>query len=560
MAEPPATPILYLDVDDEITSVAARIRRLDGDRAVLVVPFGSRVATSRINFRLLAREATERGVTVEIVAADASARALAASAGLVVHPSVAAFEGRGAGDAAARVEPAGAGTGAPPEDAADDDTATRLMAVPAGQDAAAAQSAAASAAAHPGLAQPRDRGPIPLVGPVRPPIRRGAAAGVGVALVLLLVVGAWAAIVVLPSATISLAPRSADAGPIELTVEARTDVTAPDATALVIPARRFTFDVAASATFPATGVKITETKATGNVTFSNFDTGDPAMIPAGAIVATEGGIQFRTLADVTLPRATVDFFPPFPTRPSTSSVGVEAVLAGVTGNVGNNTITVIPKGYRKQTLLVSNPDATTGGERGESPQVSQADVDAALLALQDGLVAALDETVADPPGIPVGTQLFAQTALITESAPTVDPASLVGSDTAEFELGLTGSGSVLGVDPAPLNAVAEARLAARIPAGWQVADGSLDVAVGEPSVFGDVVTFPVTVRATQVRVVDRALILAQSQGLVLAEARARLEAYGDVEITLWPDWVTNVPTDASKVTVTILEPRPSASP
>jgi hypothetical protein len=162
--------------------------------------------------------------------------------------------------------------------------------------------------------------------------------------------------------------------------------------------------------------------------------------------------------------------------------------------------------------------------------------------------------------MPVGTRLFAQTALITESAPTVDPASLVGSETAEFELGLTGSGSVLGVDPAPLEAVAEARLAARIPEGWQVADGSLDVVIGEPSVFGDVATFPVTVHATQVRIVDRTLILAGSQGLVLAEARARLEAYGDVEITLWPDWVTNVPTDASKVTVTILEPRPSASP
>jgi hypothetical protein len=406
--------------------------------------------------------------------------------------------------------------------------------------------------------QPRDRGPIQLVGPARPPIRRSVAAGVGVALVLFLVIGAWAAIVVLPSATISVAPRSADAGPIELTIEARTDVTAPDATGLVIPARRFTFDVAASAAFPATGVKITETKATGNVTFSSYDTSRANRIDAGAIVRTESGLEFAVLADVTLPPATVEF--PFTIIPSTSTVGIEAVEAGPEGNVNNNTIIGVPRGENKNLLQVTNKAATSGGERGESPQVSQADVDAALLALQDGLVAALDETIADPPGMPVGTRLFAQTALITESAPTVDPASLVGSETAEFELGLTGSGSVLGVDPAPLEAVAEARLAARIPEGWQVADGSLDVVIGEPSVFGDVATFPVTVRATQVRIVDRALILAGSQGLVLAEARARLEAYGDVEITLWPDWVTNVPTDASKVTVTILEPRPSASP
>jgi hypothetical protein len=74
------------------------------------------------------------------------------------------------------------------------------------------------------------------------------------------------------------------------------------------------------------------------------------------------------------------------------------------------------------------------------------------------------------------------------------------------------------------------------------------------------VTFPVTVGATRVRVVDRETALAEVRGLLLADARVRLEAYGDVEIALWPDWVTNVPDDPSKVTMTILEPRPAATP
>ena len=94
------TAIVYLDVDDEITSAAARIRALTDERIVLVLPLGSRLATSRINFRLLAREAETRGKRIEIVTSDASARALAASAGLPTHLSVAALEGRPA--AAAR--------------------------------------------------------------------------------------------------------------------------------------------------------------------------------------------------------------------------------------------------------------------------------------------------------------------------------------------------------------------------------------------------------------------------------------------------------------------------
>ena len=69
--------LVYLDIDDEITTAAARIRTAPDARVGMVVPFGSRVATARINFRLLAREAHDAGRRLDIVAPDASARALA---------------------------------------------------------------------------------------------------------------------------------------------------------------------------------------------------------------------------------------------------------------------------------------------------------------------------------------------------------------------------------------------------------------------------------------------------------------------------------------------------
>ena len=65
--------IVYLDAEDEITSAAAQIRAAADSRVGLVLPFGSRVATSRINFRLLAREAMSHGRRLDIVAPDASA-------------------------------------------------------------------------------------------------------------------------------------------------------------------------------------------------------------------------------------------------------------------------------------------------------------------------------------------------------------------------------------------------------------------------------------------------------------------------------------------------------
>src|SRR5258705_11858107 len=88
----PGSRVLYLDVDDEITSAASRIRSVEESRVAVVLPYGSRVATSRINFRLLARDALTHEKRLSIVASDAATRALAASAGLPVFASVAEYE------------------------------------------------------------------------------------------------------------------------------------------------------------------------------------------------------------------------------------------------------------------------------------------------------------------------------------------------------------------------------------------------------------------------------------------------------------------------------------
>src|SRR5215207_8742814 len=84
--------VIYVDVDDEITSAASRIRDVQGGRVALVLPYGSRVATSRINFRLLARDAQSNGKRLSIVAGDAATRALAASAGLPIFGTVGEYE------------------------------------------------------------------------------------------------------------------------------------------------------------------------------------------------------------------------------------------------------------------------------------------------------------------------------------------------------------------------------------------------------------------------------------------------------------------------------------
>ena len=574
--EPPPLSLIYLDVDDEITSAAARIRAAGAAEVALVLPYGSRLATSRINFRLLAREARDRGKSIQLVCADASARALAAAAGLPVHASVAAFEAHRAGvpaggpaagtagdsGTAGNADGSGAaGTAGPATTAA---TGTAWAA--GGATAGASASPALPAAIDPAddtqtrvLAAPRRKPQaIPRVGPPRPPVRTGVAIGVGLAVIVSVIAGGLLALELLPSATITLHPRAEALGPLELTVEAHEALAAPDPAAMAIPAERFVFRVEATQTFPATGTRLEEVKATGAVRFSNFDTGSAIRVLEGAVVSTEDGIEFRTVAAITLPNATIQF--PFTIVPSTGTVDVEAIEAGPEGNVGNNTITEVPKGANRRLLQVTNVEATTGGARNELPEVSADDVEAAEAALTAALIAELDRQVAARAGIPTEITLFQETRAIDEPAYSVEPESLIGTAGAAFDLGATAEGSALGVDTSPIQALTEGRLATTVTAGWAIEPGSVAADIGEPSVVGSTIVYPVTIAATQVRSVDEGALITAIQGLALPDARSRLDDFGDVDIEVWPDWVTKIPTRADRVTLNLAAPQPSAAP
>ncbi|MEO7664023.1 MAG: baseplate J/gp47 family protein, partial [Candidatus Limnocylindrales bacterium] len=324
--------IVYIDIDDEITSAAARIRALADERIGLVLPVGSRLSTSRINFRLLAREAATHGKRIDIVTGDASARALAASAGLPTYDSVAAFEAGPVSpeELAKRATAAAAARG--------DDSPTVAMPIPS-------------------LQRPAGRAAtVPQVG--RPVVKRRWPIVAGLlALLAVIVVSGTAAFFLLPSAAITLVPARDVVGPIELNVTARAGVVTPDPVNLLVPAEQFTFKVATTGTFPATGVKVTEAAASGEVTFSSLNTGGSNTIKKGAIVRTESGIEFRTLAEITLPPAEIGIAgnpPGFVVIPSTRKVGVAAVTAGKSGNVPANKIVVVPDEENPLRTTVTN--------------------------------------------------------------------------------------------------------------------------------------------------------------------------------------------------------------
>ena len=368
------------------------------------------------------------------------------------------------------------------------------------------------------------------------------------AVVLALVVAGVGAFLFLPSAEIVVTPRPEGIGPIALVVRADPDITSPNAAENLVPAQRLEVPVSASDTFTATDKRVEEARAAGKVEFQSLNTGSENTIAKGSIVSTEGGIAFQTTATLTLPRAKV--FPQF--EPSTGTVGIVAVKTGTAGNVPANAITVVPPAEDPTLTKVKNPSATAGGTHKEFPRIGKEDVDGAMVALQAKIVDAFDAALADGAGAPANATVFAETAELGESTPSVDPASLIGKEVATFDLGLTASGTVIAVDASPVVKIAETRLLSNVGADHRLVEGSVEIVPGDPTVAAGEVSFPVTAKATRVPILDPAELLALIKGQTIAEARTILAQFGDVVITPWPEWVTSIPGVESRVTIEIV--------
>jgi hypothetical protein len=576
--------IVYLDVEDEITTAAARIRNAGEPRVGMVVPYGSRVATARINFRLLAREALDAGRRLDIVAPDASARALAASAGLAVFASVGEYEAalatgedetpgpepepepapasprgkskgvRGAAAAAGAVAAAGAadaarGAARPEQLPLLDDAATRGRPI--------AASSRSAAAATPVLRDlPADESTP----------RRRSRRGLVVFLVLLLaiVLGfGGAAAVMLPSAEIIVTPVMEAVTPVSLTVRADTTVTEVDPVGLVIPATSIDVPLTAQGEFAVTGTNVVQTSASGQVTFDSINTVNAMPVPRGTRVATSDGVGFVTTASVIVPRATVNGNTIAHGR---VSVGVAAASAGTKGNVGAGAIDQVPSSLASQQISVSNGAATSGGARSETPKIVTADVTAATDKLTQDLNDQVPTAVADPTIAPAGATLYPDTAKLGAITYTPETAGLDGkvlkASQTTFTLQADATATVIAVDESPLSGLGESAIRAAVKSGDQIVEDSIAVEVSQGTVGEDgTVSYTITATALQHHPLDANALKTSVLGKTADEATAALAPYGKVTISLWPFWVSAVPTNADKVTLTVGSPeKPAPTP
>ena len=170
----------------------------------------------------------------------------------------------------------------------------------------------------------------------------------------------YAMTLILPSATIRLAPASES---IQITIPLKAVQDARlDAEGGVVPAQALSVQVSGDARTPTTGRSDEPAgKARGQVVFINR-TGGEITVPAGTIVSTGTGnnVRFATTEDVILPPS------------GRAAASAEALEPGPSGNARAGTVTRV-EGSLGLSVLVANEMNFSGGTTAKMGVVTEED-------------------------------------------------------------------------------------------------------------------------------------------------------------------------------------------
>ena len=109
------------------------------------------------------------------------------------------------------------------------------------------------------------------------------------------------------------------------------------------------------------------------------------------------------------------------------------------------------------------------------------------------------------------------------------------------------------MNEAPVETVVADQLRASVDANHRLLDGTIDVVVEPAVIDGDEISFPASATARQIAILDPDELKGQVIGRPIEDARSLLEQYGTVQVSVWPDWVSTIPTLDGRVELTLDE-------
>ncbi|HSX52986.1 MAG TPA: hypothetical protein VLF90_01290, partial [Patescibacteria group bacterium] len=558
---------IYIDVDDEITSIIEKVGDSKHKIVALVLPKRAAVLQSIVNMKLLKRTGDADKKRVVLITSEAGLLPLAGAVGLHVaktlqsKPAIPPPPDMSSKDEAL----VDASDDEPDEEPDLDDSKSigELAGVAAVAGAAAAKSDPEETIdvdntddEPEGKSKKGKKGKkdskikVPNFDKFRLKLIAGAAA------FILLIVLWFVAANVLPKATVVIQTdnQSVNESP---SFTANTAAKTVDVAAKVVPAEIKDVKETDTQKVPATGKKNNGTKATGNVTMTTCISGIglPQSVPAGTGISANG-LTFITQQNTDFSHTGTNNGNCIAYQ-ATGPTSVAAQAPGSQYNIGPSNFSV--SGYPN--VSASSSSTMTGGTDSIVIVVAQADIDGAkqkIASNTDKGKADLTKALKTDNKLPLPATLVADDPAVTTSAN-------VGDQVSDVTVTAVTTYHMLGVNQDDLQKLVANDVKGKIDTTKQaISDYGLGVAtftfVSKKSNTEQTLTLQTTVVAGAQ--INASNLKKQLAGKKKGDATDLIEGLPSVQkatVSFSPFWVSKVPSKASRVTITVEKPQAKAN-
>ena len=585
--------LLYLEPDEEITTIIDRLRSVQASGIRLVVPKGGLVLQSLVSLKLLKREADRLRKKIALVTSDGVGLNLGEQANITVFskpkdtrpvflarevatnkhhlPKEVTFPLQASNHRSEEVARAEKAVSSPLEVSPAEDEELRGLAEPADQEVESLPRPDDTSEVVDGIhvhhyTTENLEGEDQPHGPETPAATTAKTASILevakrhpgrakfrfastrfllslFAVVLVGFVSYLAFMELAPRATIALMVATE---PFEqkITLTADSRLASPDQDNAKITARLVEAPIEVTQSVPATGKKEVGTKATGTLSLSNYWDSNQQSFPVGTTFRSSDGTSFVSTAAATIPGATTTLREgKVVTTPGKTTVTIEATAVGLepNGKTGTFIIPSLPSA-RQDKIYGETTTATSGGDSHEVTIVSTTD----LAALTEAVEAAAAEQGKTQLTDVVGTSRLLDGAYqLAIEAKEAD--QTVGAEAESVSMKLTGAMKGLVVTDAEVTAATRTVVAKAIPSGRthvESASDTITTSAQNLNIIDGTVEIIANIKTSTALTLDEENVIntvaGQSRSLAETTFRATTGVVS-VTIDLRPRWLKSLP-------------------
>ncbi|CAN5405241.1 hypothetical protein BH09PAT4_BH09PAT4_01170 [soil metagenome] len=554
----PGKDTVYVDVDDEITSIIDKVRAGDGRIVALVLPKRATVLQSIVNMKLLKRSAEQAKKQLVLITTEAGLLPLAGTVGLHVADTLQSKP-------EIPVSPVVGGTTYNDDEALslDDEPEEEFTAENAGDKpvgdlaskagkgglvitsgvetetplAATASPSAAKTAANPAK-KPNKKLAVPNFNKFR---LRLVLAGVALLALIGLI---YAAMVILPKATVTITTNAQDVNS-SIGFSLDTGASSLDVATANVPATAVQQQKTYTKEVATTGQQNNGKKATGSIVMTICTNDSTALndIPPGT------GVTTNSLTFITQDNAHFQYDSPCgggKFRFTTSSVSITAQSGGANYNVSNASFTVNGRSD------ISASGSSTGGTDDITKVVAQKDIETAKNQVDTkdpAIKEALNQQL-------IQNGLFPISVTFQASDPTVSSSAQPGDKADKVTVTVSITYTMFGTAKSNLAALIKDDVGQQVDIEKQtISDDGLDKATFSIKDVSDTkARLTMESVATVGPKIDKEAIKNQIAGHKSGEAKdtiSQLPGVTDVNIKLGPFWVSSIPKSTDKIVIQV---------